>query len=51
MLCKSAVTQEPDKVLDACWKDETEFATCGIKHVKFFTLNGINLTMSRGIYG
>lgn len=49
MLCKSAV--DPDKVLDACWKDETEFATCGIKHVKFFTLNGINLTMSRGLYG
>lgn len=49
LLSKSAV--DPDKVLDASWKDESEFATCGVKHVKFFTLNGINLTMSRGLYG
>ena len=40
-----------DKVMDACWKDETEFVTCGLKHVKFFTLNGSNLTSALGTYG
>lgn len=42
---------DPDKVFDICWKDETEFATVGMKHVKFFTLNGANLTSSKGTYG
>jgi microtubule-associated protein-like 6 len=36
MLCNAKV--DPDKVFDACWKDETEFATVGMKHVKFFTI-------------
>lgn len=42
---------DPDKVFDVCWKDETEFATVGMKHVKFFTLNGSNLTATKGTYG
>lgn len=49
ILCKSGV--DPDKVLDACWKDETEFATVGVKHVKFFTIAGLNVTMSKGLFG
>ena len=28
---------DPDKVFDAQWKDESEFMTVGMKHVKFFT--------------
>ena len=49
VLCSSPV--DPDKVMDACWKDETEFATVGLKHVKFFTIQGVNITMSKGLYG
>ncbi len=49
IIAKSAV--DPDKVFDAAWKDETEFATCGMKHVKFFNIQGANLTMSKGLYG
>ena len=42
---------DPDKVFDVCWKDETEFATVGMKHVKFFTLNGATLNGVKGTYG
>ena len=50
MLLKSPV--DPDKVFDAAWKDETEFATCGMKHVKFFSIQGgANVTVTKGIYG
>ena len=36
---------------DVSWKNETEFATCGAKHVKFFSLQGANLNGKKGIYG
>jgi microtubule-associated protein-like 6 len=36
MLCNAKV--DPDKVFDAMWKDDTEFMTVGMKHVKFFTV-------------
>ena len=49
MLCTSKV--DPDKVFDACWKDEKEFATIGMKHVKFFTMQGQNLVGNKGLYG
>lgn len=42
---------DPDKVFDICWKDETEFATVGMKHVKFFTIAGANLSPNKGLYG
>jgi echinoderm microtubule-associated protein-like 6 len=42
---------DPDKVFDICWKDDTEFATVGMKHVKFFTLAGANLSPNKGLYG
>lgn len=38
ILCNAKV--DPDKVFDACWKDDTEFMTVGMKHVKFFTIQG-----------
>ena len=38
MLCNSKV--DPDKVFDACWRDDSEFVTVGMKHVKFFTIQG-----------
>lgn len=42
LLCKSGI--DPDKVLDVAWGSETEFAAVGMKCVKFFTVNGANLT-------
>ena len=33
------------------FKSDTEFVTCGLKHVKFWTLNGLNLSGSRGLMG
>lgn len=41
---------DPDKVFDAAWKDENVFATCGVKHLKVFTLNGSNLNGQKGSY-
>jgi microtubule-associated protein-like 6 len=38
MLCNTKV--DPDKVFDAIWKDDNEFATVGMKHVKFFNIQG-----------
>lgn len=49
IICKSGV--DPDKVFDAAWKNETEFATVGLKHVKFFTISGSTLTATKGTYG
>lgn len=34
---------DPAQVYSAAWKNDKEFATCGVKHVKAFTLNGTNL--------
>jgi len=42
---------DPDKVFAAEWKSETEFATVGMKHVKFFTIQGSNLQAGKGLYG
>jgi microtubule-associated protein-like 6 len=40
-LCDAKV--DPDQVFDARWKSDTEFVTCGIKHIKFFSMKGSNL--------
>lgn len=42
---------DPDKVFAAEWKSETEFTTVGMKHVKFFTIQGSNITNDKGLYG
>ena len=49
IICSSKV--DPDKVFDACWKNDNEFASVGMKHVKFFTIQGSNLAGNKGIYG
>lgn len=36
MICKSGI--DPDKVFDAAWANENEFATVGMKCIKFFTI-------------
>jgi len=49
MIASSAVDKE--RVLGADWKDEKEFITVGLKHVKLWTLNGRNLTAQKGVFG
>lgn len=41
---------DPDKVFGAAWKNENEFATSGVKHVKVWTLNGSTLNGQKGAY-
>lgn len=41
---------DPAQVFAAAWKDENEFATCGMKHMKVFTMNGANLNGKKGSY-
>jgi len=49
MIASSAVDKA--RVLGADWKDEIEFITVGLKHIKLWTLNGRNLTSQKGVYG
>jgi len=46
ILCTSKVDQA--KVTACGFKSETEFFTCGLKHIKFYTLNGQNVKATRG---
>ena len=39
------------KVLDVLFKSESEIIIVGVKHVKFFTLNGRRLKGKKGIFG
>lgn len=43
-------TGKTDKAfcLACAWSSNTEFVTCGIKHIKFWTLNGRNAKGVRG---
>ena len=41
---------DPDPVHSACWKNENEFSTCGVKHMKIYTQNGQNLNGKKGAY-
>ena len=41
---------DPAQVFSAAWKNETEFATCGVKHMKIFTMSGANLNGKKGSY-
>jgi len=41
---------DPGQVFSAAWKNETEFSTCGAKHMKVFTLSGANLNGKKGSY-
>lgn len=49
ILCKSPVGT--DRVFDACWKDDQEFATVGLKHVQFYKIVGINIEVTKGLFG
>jgi len=39
------------KITSMCWKSQTEFMSCGMKHVKFYALNGRNLKIINGTLG
>lgn len=41
---------DPAKVFSAAWKSETEFSTCGMKHMKTFTMSGANINGKKGSY-
>jgi len=41
---------DPGQVFSAAWKNDTEFATSGIKHMKIFTMSGANLNGKKGSY-
>jgi echinoderm microtubule-associated protein-like 5 len=49
MLCSSKVDR--DKVTGLEFKTEDSLVTVGMKHVKFFTLNGRNITIKKGLMG
>jgi len=41
---------DPAQVFGASWKNENEFSTCGVKHMKVFTMSGSNLNGKKGSY-
>ncbi|EAR94225.2 HELP domain protein (macronuclear) [Tetrahymena thermophila SB210] len=47
MICNSKV--DKSAVTCAIWKNNNEFVTCGVKHIKFWSLQGRNLTSKSGI--
>ncbi len=49
MVCSSKVDKEP--ALGASFISNTDLAVYGAKFIKFFTINGKNLTCNRGTLG
>jgi hypothetical protein len=41
---------DQDKVFSAYWKNETEFATCGVKHMQVYSQTGQNIAAKRCTY-
>jgi len=41
---------DPGQVFSAAWKNESEFATCGAKHMKIFSMQGSNVNGKKGSY-
>lgn len=39
------------KILDACFKNEKDFVTVGIKHYKYWMVNGPDLLSKEGVFG
>jgi hypothetical protein len=38
-------------MLSGAWKTDDEFAVCGVKEVKFFTVKGSKVDGKRGLFG
>lgn len=49
LICTAKVDQGPITTCE--FKSDTEFVTCGVKHIKFWTFNGSTVTGSRGLMG
>eukprot|EP00742_Colponemidia_sp_Colp-10_P006323 GILJ01006777.1.p1 GENE.GILJ01006777.1~~GILJ01006777.1.p1 ORF type:complete len:2262 (-),score=409.36 GILJ01006777.1:195-6980(-) len=47
----ACVKSDKNRVLELAWKSDTEFVTAGIKHIKFWTVNGRSVTGKQGTYG
>ncbi len=41
---------DQDKVFSASWKSESEFATCGVKHMQIYSQTGQNIAAKRCTY-
>ena len=41
---------DPAQVFSAAWNNENEFATCGVKHMKVFSMQGANLSGKKASY-
>ena len=50
---KASAKGDKAKILDVVFKPRstTEFATCGVKHVKFWTIQGLNVSGKKAILG
>ena len=44
-------TVDKARVTDMAFKNDNEFVTIGLKHIKFWTFKGRNLTSQKGIFG
>jgi hypothetical protein len=42
---------DKSRVLDGIFLNENEFVTCGLKHIKFWSYQGRNLSAQKGILG
>jgi WD40 repeat protein len=39
------------KVTAVAWKNDQQFVTCGVKHIKFWNISGRNLAAKKGVMG
>ena len=49
IICSSPVDKA--RVTELAFSSENEFVTIGLKHIKFFSLNGRNISGKKGIFG
>lgn len=49
--CICSTRGDREKILELAWISETEFATIGVKHFKFWTLSGCQLLGKKGSFG
>lgn len=49
IICTSPVDKA--RVMDLGFSSENEFVSIGLKHIKFFSVNGRNLNVKKGIFG
>ncbi len=50
-ILRSNTLGEKGQVLDCCWKSSSVFVQCGSKHIKFWTIQGANISGKKGLFG